>query len=259
MKTVKLKLDKIKIPEQRLRPVDKQRVHELSKSIHALGLISPIIVSKGKVLIAGAHRVEACRLLGHREIEARIALTDDDARLIEIDENLIRHALKPAERKEHALKRIDEIKLRIRDEAYEEAVQESVDNGNLSPDYVEETLAIARGLRPIEEASKPKVAEVARKAMNRIDKLAIEIAEGEFGLTKRYIRDAMREASKAKIEFDTVDIEYKLSDFKATMNKRLKSILSEFKSELINYEDQDGYDELCGILKRFEEVQNDSN
>ena len=51
-------------------------------------------------MIAGRHRFEAARNCGHQTIRAEVydSLSDDEAELIQIDENLIRANLSDAER-----------------------------------------------------------------------------------------------------------------------------------------------------------------
>jgi len=91
-------IDEITIPEGRreLRGVD-----ELAKSISEIGLLNPIVVTKGRRLIAGAHRLEACRRLGWRYIPAAVVEYDElHAELAEIDENLVRNELSVLERSE---------------------------------------------------------------------------------------------------------------------------------------------------------------
>ncbi|MBD3738928.1 MAG: ParB N-terminal domain-containing protein [Pseudomonas balearica] len=80
---------------QRLRPVSEAGVESLLASIEETGVMKDAIhVRKKKdgelVLIAGAHRLEAARRLGWDEIEAKVwtNVTDDWARLMEIDDNL---------------------------------------------------------------------------------------------------------------------------------------------------------------------------
>lgn len=79
----------------RLRPVSEAGVESLIASIGELGVMKdPIHVRKTKsgtfVLIAGGHRLEAARRLGWSAIEAKVwaEVTDDWARLMEIDDNL---------------------------------------------------------------------------------------------------------------------------------------------------------------------------
>lgn len=77
----------------RLRPVDGSAVEALMASIEMSGLIHPIQlreVDGALVLIAGAHRLEAHKRLGRGAIRAEIRdVTDAEAELIEIEENLV--------------------------------------------------------------------------------------------------------------------------------------------------------------------------
>jgi N6-adenosine-specific RNA methylase IME4 len=99
------------IPDRmrRLRP---DVVDELAESIAAQGLLHPITLRKrasdgAHVLVAGRHRLEAVRKLGHQTVAAVIldGADSDRAQLVEIDENLVRADLTPAERAAHQAKR----------------------------------------------------------------------------------------------------------------------------------------------------------
>lgn len=84
-------------------------VAALAESIAAVGLLNPVRVraaGEGFEVIAGRHRLEACRSLGLAEIDA-IVVTDDDlhAELAMIDENLCRAELSPAERASQTARR----------------------------------------------------------------------------------------------------------------------------------------------------------
>lgn len=79
----------------RLRPVSEAGVESLIASIRELGVMKDAIhVRKRKdgrlALIAGGHRLEAARRLGWETIPAKVwsEVTDDWARLMEIDDNL---------------------------------------------------------------------------------------------------------------------------------------------------------------------------
>lgn len=88
-----IKINDIKINQGR-RKIDEKKVLELSESIKQLGLLNPITINKDNTLIAGNHRIEACKLLGWDEIEVNIIdLSGLLAELAEIDENLIRNEL----------------------------------------------------------------------------------------------------------------------------------------------------------------------
>ncbi len=81
-------------------------VAELAASISEVGLLNPITVTHEHRLIAGYHRLEACKSLGWLEIPASVVtLSAEDAELAEIDENLVRHELTVLERCEQLLRR----------------------------------------------------------------------------------------------------------------------------------------------------------
>ena len=94
-------LDRVEIPDGR-RAVDPDAVARLKNSIAVVGLQHPITVAKrdgGYRLLAGAHRLTAFRELGMERISANIVELDDvHAELVELDENLARNELSPAER-----------------------------------------------------------------------------------------------------------------------------------------------------------------
>jgi ParB family chromosome partitioning protein len=94
-------LDRVEIPDGR-RAIDPDAVARLKNSIAVVGLQHPITVAKrdgGYRLLAGAHRLTAFRELGMERISANIVELDDlHAELVELDENLARNELSPAER-----------------------------------------------------------------------------------------------------------------------------------------------------------------
>ncbi len=94
-------INKIRIGRNR-RPVKGDKVNELKESIQTNGLLNPITVDQQLNLIAGLHRLTACKLLGLENIECHIVNYEnsDQSRLAEIDENLIRNELEPLERSE---------------------------------------------------------------------------------------------------------------------------------------------------------------
>lgn len=81
------------------RPVARATVAQLCDSIQQVGLLNPITVTECGVLVAGLHRLEACRELGWAEIKCNV-IREDEAELAEIDENLIRNELNTMERGE---------------------------------------------------------------------------------------------------------------------------------------------------------------
>ncbi len=107
----RLPIGAIKVTE-RLRQFNEAQIEALKGSIAELGLLTPISVylneqSGDYEIVAGVHRLEACRRLGWPEIDAFVVvhLGDWDRQLWEIDENLMRAELSEGERGEHLLRR----------------------------------------------------------------------------------------------------------------------------------------------------------
>jgi hypothetical protein len=108
----RIAVDSIGVPPERMRKLRHEVVDKLAESIEKEGLLQPIIVRplpdyRGYVLIAGHHRLEAVRKLKCDTIRAEIleGLSADQARVAEIDENLIRADLTPSERAAHHAER----------------------------------------------------------------------------------------------------------------------------------------------------------
>lgn len=94
-----MQIDKVPVSDvivrDRLRPVSEAGVESLIASITEIGVMKDAIHVRKKKdgslhLIAGGHRLEAAKRLGWEEIEAKVwaGMTDDVARLMEIDDNL---------------------------------------------------------------------------------------------------------------------------------------------------------------------------
>ena len=101
---IEITLDVIDVGE-RLRTVNTHHVEALAAAIEARGLLSPIEVTPSYIrghyiLLAGAHRLAAKKLLGHATIEAFVREVESphERKLIEIEENLIRHDLTALDR-----------------------------------------------------------------------------------------------------------------------------------------------------------------
>lgn len=115
---VQVPIADIIVPEGR-RPLDQAKVAEIAASIKVVGLLSPIGVrgrlslidgSSTSVLVHGRHRLEACRSLGWKEIEAiksndvvpeSVRLDGTTFKMMEIAENLDRAELTTQQRNEH--------------------------------------------------------------------------------------------------------------------------------------------------------------
>ncbi len=118
MKSAKIPLADIVIPENRLRRLDEAALPALMDSIQEVGLRTPISVQRrgrNVVLIVGLHRLEAMRKLEKKEIDAVfVDLTEAECELWEIDENLARSELSPAERTACTTRRVELVEQRYR-------------------------------------------------------------------------------------------------------------------------------------------------
>jgi len=78
-----------------LRPLNVATVDELSKSIHQMGLLQPILLrpsGRSYEIVFGQHRFEACKRLGWDSIPAIVKpLSDDECFLTKLVENLQRN------------------------------------------------------------------------------------------------------------------------------------------------------------------------
>lgn len=94
----------------RKRALDSGKVASLAESINQIGLLHPVAIDEYFNLLAGLHRIEACKRLGWQTIPAIIRQNGDAllAELTEIDENLIRNELTVLEQGEHLARR-DEV------------------------------------------------------------------------------------------------------------------------------------------------------
>jgi ParB family transcriptional regulator, chromosome partitioning protein len=102
--------------EGRLRPVDRDHSEFLAISIKEIGVEHPIVVrptpdaTKPYQLVIGGHRLDAFSMLGWTELEVGKhvvirEMSDDQAKLAEIDENLARHELNALDRALHLQER----------------------------------------------------------------------------------------------------------------------------------------------------------
>lgn len=102
---MKIHISDIRVSDGR-RKIDEENVMSLMDSIREVGLLNPITITQAHILIAGAHRLEACKRLGMKDIECSV--TDLDgmrAELAEIDENLTRKELNYIDQGEQLLRR----------------------------------------------------------------------------------------------------------------------------------------------------------
>ena len=102
---MRMKISDVKINPGR-REAEPKAVEELARSITAVGLMNPVTLDQNNTLVAGLHRLEAAKLLGWTEIECTtIGMDSVQAKLAEIDENIVRTKLNRQELCEQLLRR----------------------------------------------------------------------------------------------------------------------------------------------------------
>lgn len=107
-----IRIDAIVVRE-RLRPLSAATVNELAESMARIGQLNPVSIHQPHVqpvLVAGHHRIAAAKQLGWETIQCAVLpseMVGDDIKLAEIDENLARGDLSPAERAIHIQARKD--------------------------------------------------------------------------------------------------------------------------------------------------------
>jgi ParB family chromosome partitioning protein len=92
----------VSVLQNRIRPPNEANIEELAKSMAEVGMIEPIILCRngpGFDLVSGFHRLAAAQRLGWQYVDCIIVeLSHPQARLVEVDENLVRTELTAAER-----------------------------------------------------------------------------------------------------------------------------------------------------------------
>lgn len=202
--TIKVPIDNIKVNQGR-RKTNPEKVAELAESIKEIGLLNPIAISNNYDLIAGLHRLEACKLLNYAEIEVNIVSLDGLlAELAEIDENLIREELHYIDRGNQLKRRKEiyeelypetkvggdkkskEIKTRIPRSDKSSFVADTSDKTGRSKRVIQEDIQIAKNITPeVQEVikekdlSKTEALKLARMEPEKQKVIAEKIADGK--------------------------------------------------------------------------------
>lgn len=204
----------------RLRSVSKSKVDELAESIAAVGLLQPIVITEDKSLVAGLHRLEACRQLGITAINAVVIPNHQlQKEIAEIDENLIRNQLT-------VLEQCDQLKRRK--ELYEALYPETKRGGYVRAADDEMQPANISDNRVVNDAFSNRAAN-ERKVTPRTIQRAIRIAERLNADVKNRIADspiAFRFTQLMRLaEFEPImqrEIVAKITDEKLSFPQALK-------------------------------------
>lgn len=211
------------------RAIDSAKVRELANSMNEIGLINPITVTPDGVLVTGAHRLEAAKLLGWSEIQTTVFDgTELTVELAEIDENLMRNELHYIDRG-NAIKRRDELLKAYGKRATVGRPENSPESGHLKTTYeiakdmgvskskLLEEKQIATNVLP-EVQQSIKAADLPKSDAIKIARLEpdeqLNVAEKlDNGYTS--FADAIRECRRA-------DVVEKLNDISTKEVKRLE-------------------------------------
>ncbi len=224
----------------------------MAESIKEIGLLHPITVRVQEenekdtyTLVAGAHRLEAYKLLGKQSIDSKVIMKDDlQAELIEIDENLIRNEMGYLLRSD-TLVRKKEIYERLYPETKavigKELVEKRWNNTNaeispVRPSFVEDTAAkTGMSKRTIEteiQISKNVIPEAKPVLQEqKIPKTeAIKLAREEPEIQKKIIpifeSGQTKKVEEAKKIIDPIDEEYdKIVEDIEARSKRVKKVM----------------------------------
>jgi ParB family chromosome partitioning protein len=245
-----IELGKI-ILTKRLRPVDADAVNALAESIAQVGMMQPIVVAKSDdtdeyTLIAGRHRYAAARKLKHETIKCvvRTVASKDEALVLEIDENMRRKALSPAEEAQQ-LKLRTEVWNRIAEASGVKLTGKGKKSAGMSVREVAKKTGkgkdtIARGIKRGKELAN-ELDDVAGTSLDKGDELdalvkvkkknkakaAELVAEAKSGKkvsakkTLKKVEEEVAETAgpKAKAKLDAKRLEATLKDFAAMFQR----------------------------------------
>lgn len=237
-----IQINEIKVNEGR-RSTDQAKVKELAESIKEVGLINPITVRHdGNLeyeLVAGMHRLEACKMLELEKIESNIIFVNSlEAELIEIDENLIRNELHFTERADVLLRRKE-----IYEELYPET-KHGMRNGQTSKKTESDSLPKDE----IRQTDKPSFVEDTAKKTGRSEtviKEEIQIAKNldeeekeilkEKDVTKTDAIKLARMEPEERKPVINLFIKDKRDQAKQTLNEEYKKISKKIDKSHDNY------------------------
>ena len=223
-----IRIDKIIVKPGR-RELDLAHVQSLADSMAENGLMCSITVGANYNLIAGLHRLEAAKRLGWMEIECTVlTLTDLQAELAEIDENIIRRNLDTVERGEKLLRRKEiyeelhpESKnggdrksenfrtKNFRSDSAKSFVLDTADKLGVTPRTVEMQIQAAKNMTPeakkIIRGSKAKITQESALKLSRLNpeqqsEAATMLASGEIRSMDEYRSTAAEDAGKTEPE-----------------------------------------------------------
>ena len=240
-------------------------VSELEKSIQTLGLIAPLVISKGNVILAGARRFQALSNLGHTEAPVLVVDRGElENELVSIDENLVRKDLSKIEIEAH-LRRAREIYQELHpiigndsedvslknDESGEDDEEDKVEKEILPAQEFLEMVSQKTGLSPrqIHQAiERDEKASVSVKEARKKGKLSLSQTNEIVKLPK----EAQDQALEHIIDLPVKDIKKFVKEAKTegVTNAILKSPKDPMKREFYEIEAQ-----LKRVVKKLKQLE----
>lgn len=220
---MQIAIEEIAIGARKRKPVE-EKIRALAESIQEVGLINPVTVTEEHALVAGWHRLEACKLLGWKTIACEVKLLDAlGAELLEIDENLIRNELTAIEQALATARRKEIYELKHpetkhggapgkagggkmpKDDIVSSFAQDTASKTGMSSRTVERAAKVGMALRDIaEEVAETSIADNKKEllALSRLPqeerKAVVEtIAAGKASSVKQAKRQHVSEQIKA--------------------------------------------------------------
>lgn len=194
----------------RVRQASRPQVEALVASIREVGLLNPITVTptdEGFALVAGMHRLEACRALGMTAVPAITLDLDANQRIIaECDENLCAPSLTAAERAEFTRRRKAAYEA-LHPETKAGAAQAAGMNTALGNDVVAKSAATFAEDQAAKTGQATRTVRQDAERGEKVSDKALALIKGTRLDTGRYldsIKNLSAEDQVAKVEADLV-------------------------------------------------------
>lgn len=185
----------------RFREANSDKVEHLARNLKIGVLLNPIIVTSGNKLVSGLHRLEAYKLLKIKEIPCRVMDIDEtQAKLLEIDENLIRNELSELELGEALIEKqsiLEELHMRGKP-GYEQDIKDRAKFARL-PGGITKEISQNIGLSPRSVQLKTQITRNLNKKVRNYIRDNYEIANNQSVLLElSQVKDENEQLNVAK-------------------------------------------------------------
>lgn len=234
------------------RTINPYHVLDLAESISTLGLLQPVAIDKNNFLIAGEHRLEACRLLEINDIETRKShwkqiLNNTDKKIKASEEELISNRLNELNHKDFEKRYSDKqisvlvLPLDAKEDVDSALASEAAENEKRQNYSKEEISRLADKLKKagfIEPKGRPKKGERSlKKALAVISGKSYRQIERDLSGEKRPTHDGLFNEEKELLKIlklirkfeanisEDHDLFNQLRNIHKKMDKHLKNLL----------------------------------